>query len=306
MKFTYKGKNIFPDTSVNSCYHTMHSERKADELILRLNDTEQNWDTWAPKKGDDVQVEDGHATTGKMYLDSVTYQSGLVTLRALSMPQNVKDKHSKSWEDVKLSQLFTEVANNHGLTVDKHDVEDHQYKYVQQNNESDFDFLYRRCSQEGLSFLVFDGKLVVYGEKETESKTPTETLTITPAYRYYYTDDSDSCYKKCEVTNGSVTGSFEAPTGDENKVLHRVIPHSITDVSEANRIAQNLLREANKNATRMIVYTDYMARNVAAGGTVTLKTKGAKSWDGTAFVTDVRHDYVYTRSKIWLRKPLEY
>lgn len=306
MKVIYKGTNIFPETSVNSCYHTMHAEKQADELLLRLNDVEQVWDDWSPKKGDEVQVEDGHAKTGKMYLDSVTYQSGLVTLRALSMPQNVHDKRSKSWEDVKLSQLLDEVASNHGLTVDKHDVEDRDYKYVQQNNESDFDFLYRRCSQEGIAFLVYDSKLVVYSEKAVESNTSTETLTITPAYKYFYTDDADNAYKKCEVTNGSVTGQFEAPTGDESKVLHRVIPHNITDVSEANRIAQNLLREANKNATRLIVYTDYMARNVAAGGTVTLKTKGAKSWDGPAFVTDVRHDYVYTRSKIWLRKPLEY
>lgn len=57
--------------------------------------------------------------------------------------------------------------------------------------------------------------------------------------------------------------------------------------------------------TTAVIHTDYMARNIAPGSNVTLNTEGASGWDGKAFVTQVRHDYVKTKSKIWLRKPLE-
>lgn len=305
MKVIYKGTDIYPETSVSSCYYTEHCEKVSNELLIKLNDVDKEWDAWSPKKGDDIKIEDGPFKSGKMFVDDIEYRSGLVCIRALSMPQGVKDRHSKSWENVKFSQLISEVAQRHNLPVKKIDVEERTYKYVSQNNEPDFDFLYRRCKQEGCSFLVYDGNLVVYDESKAESKSPDETLEITEAYKYRYTDNSDQSYKTCEVTNGKVSGKYTASNVGTDKTLSIVLPQNITDEGEAERIAKARLRAKNKDSTRLIIYTDYMARKIMAGGTVTLKTDGAKSWNGPAFVTDIRHDLVYTRSKIWLRKPLE-
>lgn len=305
MKVKYKGKEIYDETSVSKCYYTEYCEKQANELLISFNDIDMEWDAWKPKKGDEISVEDGTAKTGKLYVDSISYRSGLIDIRALSMPSGVKDKHSKSWETVKLNQLIDEIAQRHNLETQKIGVEDRTYHYVSQNNEPDFDFLYDRCQQEGLSFLVHDGKLVVYSESEVEHKPSSNTLTITPAYKYRYTDNSDDAYQSCEVTNGKVTGKFEAPDVKSGKTLRYVLPINITDESEANRFAKFLLRQKNKGMATMIVYTDYMARELMAGGTLNLKTDGAKSWNGLAFITGLRHDFIYTNSKIWLRKPLE-
>lgn len=305
MKIIYEGTDIYPDISVNALYHTMHCEKKSDEILLTLNDTDQLWNSWNPKKGDEIKVEDGAAKTGKMFIQSVEYGPSLITLTAYSMPQDIKDKRSKSWENVRFEQLCSEVARNHNLSTQFVGITDKQYQYVTQNNTSDAAFLYERCKIEGASYLIFDGKLVIYNEKTMEAKSPSETLTITPAYSYEYHDNGDDGYSACTVTNGKYTGTFRAPSGDQKKVLNKVVNYTFRSDEDAQNCAQNFLRNANKNMTTMIVWTEYMARTVAAGSVVEVNTEGVKSWNGNAFVTDVRHDYVHNTSKLWLRKPLE-
>ena len=117
---------------------------------------------------------------------------------------------------------------------------------------------------------------------------------LTPEHLLYALIDAD----------GGLIGTFTAPSGGD-KVLRRILPFRMTDQSEADRFAKGLLRDANKNATVGTLWTGSLLRDYAAGSVVTLATEGVKSWDGTAFISRIRHDYVKTRSKLYLRKPLE-
>lgn len=302
MKVIYEGVDIYPDISVNRCFHTMYCEQHADEVLLRLNDTRQLWQKWNPAKGDKLSIEDGNAKSGELYIESITPESGLITLRALSMPQDIRDRNSKSWEQVKFLQLVEEVAGNHGLTVETYGVEDQTYNFVTQNNEADFAFLSKRCALEGVAFIIYDGRLILYSQSYIEQQASAMNLNITVGYNFEYKDGSDKMFGSCEVKNGSTVGTYSA---GEGKALKTVLPLAISSQEEADRFAKNLLRDANKNMTEAVVYTDYMERNLAPGAVVTLNTEGASGWNGPAFVTRVRHDYVKTKSKIWLRKPLE-
>ena len=304
MKILYEGVDIYPDISVHRCYHDMYAEKQSDELLLKLNDTRELWDSWNPKKGDTIAIEDGAAKTGKMFVESVVPESGIITLRAYSVPQSAKDKRSKSWEKVKFLQLAQEIASRHGLTLETYGITDQTYDYVEQNNLADFAFFQNRCTLEGAAFLVYDGKLVVYDEAYMESQQPVDTITITPANDFEYRDEGANAYGSAEAVNGGLTGTFAAPNGGD-KVLRRILPFCMTDQSEADRFAKGLLRDANKNATVGTLWTGSLLRDYAAGSVVTLATEGVKSWDGTAFISRIRHDYVKTRSKLYLRKPLE-
>jgi len=71
VKILYEGVDIYPDISVHRCYHDMYAEKQSDELLLKLNDTRELWDSWNPKKGDTIAIEDGAAKTGKMFVESV-------------------------------------------------------------------------------------------------------------------------------------------------------------------------------------------------------------------------------------------
>ena len=180
MKIIYEGTDIYPEISVHRCFHDMFADKQSDELLLKLNDTRELWDRWSPKKGDTIAVEDGAAKTGKMFVESVVPESGLITLRAYSAPQSTKDKRSKSL------QLIQEIAGRHGLTVETYGITDQTYDYVEQNNLPDFAFLQARCTLEGAAFLVYDGKLVVYDEAYMEGQQPVDTITITPANDFEY------------------------------------------------------------------------------------------------------------------------
>lgn len=304
MKILYEGVDIYPDISVHRCYHDMYAEKQSDELLLKLNDTRELWDSWNPKKGDTIAIEDGAAKTGKMFVESVVPESGIITLRAYSVPQSAKDTRSKSWEKVKFLQLAQEIAGRHGLTLETYGITDQTYDYVEQNNLADFAFFQNRCTLEGAAFLVYDGKLVVYDEARMESQQPVDTITITPANDFEYRDEGTNAYGSAEAVNGGLIGTFTAPSGGD-KVLRRILPFRMTDQSEADRFAKGLLRDANKNATVGTLWTGSLLRDYAAGSVVTLATEGVKSWDGTAFISWIRHDYVKTRSKLYLRKPLE-
>ena len=304
MKVIYEGVDIYPEISVHRCFHDMYAEKQSDELLLKLNDTRQLWDAWNPKKGDTIAIEDGAAKTGEMFLESVVPESGMITLRAYSMPQSVKDKRSKSWEKVKFLQLSQEIADRHGLTLVTYGITDQTYDYVEQNNLPDFAFFQNRCTLEGAAFLVYDGKLVVYDEAYMEGQAPADTITITPASDFEYRDEGVSAWASSEVVNGKLTGSFAAPAGGD-KLLRKVIPVPMSNQAEADRFAKGILRDANKNATVATLWTGSLMRNYAPGSVVTLLTEGVKSWDGPAFISRIRHDYVKTRSKLYLRKPLE-
>lgn len=303
MKLLYQGKDIYPEVSVNRCYHDMYGEKQSDELLLRLNDNRRLWDTWKPQKGDTIAVEVGSAKTGQMYIDSILPEGSLITLRAFSVPQSAKDKRSKSWEKVRLLQLGKEIADRNGLGFEQYGVTDQLYEYVSQNNLPDFAFLQQRVTLEGVAVLVYDGKLIMYDEAYIEKQTPVKTVVVTPASKFEYRDDRVNAYGSAEVINGSMTGVFMAPNGGA-KVLSKTIPVQMTSQAEANRFARGLLRDANKNSATGTLWTLLMLE-YAAGSIVELQTDGVASWDGPALITRIRHDFTSCMSKIYFRRPLE-
>lgn len=304
MKVFYKGKDIYPDISVSECYLDSYAEKHCDELLLKLNDTKQLWDIWAPEKGNEIAVENGNAKSGKMFVESIVPESGLVTLRAQSIPQSIKDKTVKSWEKVQFTQLASEIADRHGLELALYDVTDQRYEYVEQSQIPDITFLQGRCELEGFAFLVYDKRLIIYSEAAMEAKGAVETLEITAADRFEYRNQDTDAYGECEVINGSIKGSFKA-SGGGDKLLHKVIKAKIGSVAEADRFAKSLLRAANKNTKLATLWAGGLLQNYAAGSIVNISTDSARSWNGPAFVVHIRHDLVKGKSKVEFRKPLE-
>ena len=305
MEIIYQGKDIYPDISVKACEHEMHAESQADSLVLRFNDTSHQWDGWSVEQESTIEVIEGAARTGKMYIYDVKPENGVYTLKAFSIPPTSKNRTSKSWEMVYFRQLCKEIADRHGLDYEEHGVTDRLYLYVVQNNEPDFVFLDKRCKLEGCSFLVFDGKLVVYGEREIEATSPQMLLQLNTDAKFTYSDNTAKSYKAAEIVNGTRTGTYSAATQSGSRVLHKNITTPMYSDGEAARFAQNLLRLENKNQQTGTIDWD-IQRDLAPGSMLQLKTFGVKSWDGYAFVYRIRHDYMAEKSKIFVRKPLKY
>ena len=300
LKVFYNGTDITEDISINSCIHDMFACSTADTLVLKFNDINKVWDSWKPENEDIISIVCGVAKSGAMYIDSVVPENGLMTLRASSIPPTAKTVNNKSWENVRLLQLAKEIADRHGLGFENYGVEDRLYSYVRQDNMPDFEFLQQRCELESLAFLVYDKKLVLYSEEYLEKQTPIKTIKIDPDKNFTYTDNAQKGFRKITIKNGDLTGTATSSNG-LSKAKEIVISTYISGQDEANRFAKGILRQENKNL-RTGVFKDAIMRDFSAGSILNIETPGTKSWNGQAFISHIRQDYVNSISKIFFRK----
>lgn len=304
MTILYNGVDIYPEVSVNHCWHDMYCERRPDELTIRFNDVRRLWDGWQPKADDKIKVEEGTASTGEMFVVSCKPENGFYTLRASALPRSAAERKCKSWDNVTLMQLLGEVAGNHGLTLETYGVTDRTYDYVEQRNVSDFELIQRRCMLEGAAIICYDGKMIVYDERTFEDAAPSGALDVATMDNFSYTDDSDEIFTRSELCNGRYTGKYSADVDASDRLLRQTIPIYAASQGEMDRWAKGILRDANKNAVRGVYYGASLLDGYAAGSTIDLTTTGASSWDGAFFITAVRNDYVFLTSKLSMRKPL--
>lgn len=300
LKVFYNGVDITDDISINSCIHDMFACSQADTLTLKFNDINKVWDNWKAQNEDIISIVCGVAKSGAMYIDSVIPENGLMTLRASSIPPTAKTVNNKSWENVKLLQLAKEIADRHGLGFESYGVENQLYSYVRQDNMPDFEFLQQRCELESLAFLVYDKKLVLYSEEYLEKQKPVKTITVDSDKDFTYTDNAQKGYGKITVKNGDLTGAFKS-SNKLSRAKEIVIQTYISGQEEANRFAQGILRQANKNLATGI-FKDAIMREFSAGSIMGIKTTGANSWNGNAFISHIRQDYVKSTSKVFFRR----
>ena len=130
-------------------------------------------------------------------------------------------------------------------------------------------------------------------------------MRLTRKYRYLTFEDR----KKIEAWHllGDRPVDIAARLSVHHTTIYKELQRGATGTLDANQregydaeLAERRLRESFKRRGKRAPAAQY-----AAGSVVTLATEGVKSWDGTAFISRIRHDYVKTRSKLYLRKPLE-
>ena len=200
-------------------------------------------------------------------------------------------------------QLANEFAGNHGLTFESYGCTDQIYQYLKQENETDFKFFSRLCTLEGCQMLIYDGRLIVYGEQYLESQPATGELQVGENGNFVYRDNRGDCYGSCEISSGATFGKFAAPNSISGAVLR---PDNIRSTSngEAARFAKGLLRNANKYG-RKGQFSKSLLREYAAASILNLTTPKACAWDGRVFVYKARHDYVGNKTTLYFRDILE-
>ncbi len=296
MKFIYEGVDITSSIDIRDCVHDMHAAGQADTLRITIDDEKKKWDKWGAKEGDSVRLVSDSVDTGTMYVSRMRFKDGALELTASSVPAAMFDKKSKTWNEVTFLRMARDIAQNHGLKMASHFVQDKKYKIVQQG-ESDAAFLNKRCALEGCAFLVFDGTMVVYDEKGMEGRGSGKTLTLSD--QEIFETSSKGKYGACEFWNGKHHGHYKE---GEGRVFVPEFPFETESDAQANRFAKNLLRMKNKNARTGNKQMIGIDKNYVPAGLVTIQSGQAGSWDGLAFIYRVRNDYVHEKSKVFFRK----
>lgn len=247
---------------------------------------------------------------GEFELDSVVISGppNVVTVKATSLSYNRpirQTKRSQAWECYLLSGIASEMASKNGMQCSFLSSTDPYYDYVEQDKQSDIDFLSERCHEAGLSLKCTNNTLTIFSQKDEEAKDPVMTVTYGKSpYSRYKLDVSASGanYNACRVSYVNEDGvliegmayasDYSDPTQDTetgeitdtNQVLE--ISHRVTSAGEAQSLASYYLRLHNKYGRT--VSFDFPGDPILVAG-VNIELKDFGGFDGKYSVTSAKH-----------------
>jgi uncharacterized protein len=274
----------------------------ADDLSIRLEDSQGLWSSsWMPKKGAMLKSsmiykyfsKKLEMKMGQFEVDEIELYSdpSSVVVKGLSVPtsSSFREERTKAWEKTTLKNIATEIAKRHKLKLLFDVAENPDYDRIDQASESDSAFLMRICKDAGLCLKVSNKQLIIFDERKYESYPSKGNIekghpsiikysgrtSVSGAYRgcrVYYMDPIKR--KKIDYT---FTPKNAPKTG---RIL--VVNEQVSSLKEAQKLAKNRLREANKDADIFsITFTGFYP--YYAGASWDLKKFG--EFDGKYIIT---------------------
>lgn len=313
--FYINGENVYGKLApfLKSIKYSDSLENEADTVEITLADATHNLLTeWKPARGTEVFVElvktswnsrvwteelpEEILPLGVFETDEIvdSYPPSQCVIKLNSIPNRAKVRNvnkDKSWEQVNLSKIARDIANDAKLKLFYDTPDDPEIKRVEQSGESDLSLLKRICSNYGLNLKVSDGKLIIFDAEKYESKSPIfvldwnvpiikhfeGTATINQIYK-----DAHISFKSNNVadflwglfggldlfqgTSGvDLSKNFAGVSGGAaDNVLN--LNQKVNSEAEAKKIAKKKLREKNKE--EMTVTLDLMGSFSFCAGNV--------------------------------------
>ena len=225
-----------------------------------------------------------------------------VTIKAGSIPYTSTirtQKKTKAWEKIKLSGIANEIAAANGLKC---------------LFESDFDPLYSRREQVGISLKVTAKMIVLFDAAAYEQKDTVRTIKRGDGDYSKYTFGTsfhDTAYSSCRVKYTDPTSkttyeaTYKAPDAEKDgsgQVLE--VNEKVSSNAEALTLAKKRLREKNSQEFKASFNLAGDARLVAG---VTVKVEGFGAFDGKYIIETASHTISSSgyKTNITLRRVLE-
>lgn len=207
------------------------------------------------------------------------------------------------------------MAGNTGLRCVYESAQNPFYGRVEQEKQSDIQFLSDLCHDAGISLKCTDGAIVLFDQAEYEAKPPVLTIRRGPGaiYKTYdlETSSAETQYAKCRVsytdpaTGKLVEGTATADGDDGESGQCLEITAKVKTTEEAEALAKKWLRMKNK-FTRTISFT--MPGNTALVSGVNVKVENFGGWSGKYMVKKAIHTVGGSggyETKITLRRIVE-
>lgn len=279
----YNGVDITKDVDIIACTLTDSNGGKQDYCSITFANGGKIWNEWQPQNNDVVITNNRYCSSGEMYINDIQSQGGTFTLILLPTKTSAKQKKTKIWRKVKLSEVISDVSKNTGLKVQTIGFTDYFYNALVQTDETDINFLNRICNLEGYKVKVYDGTIVVFDEKILMNEAPSDVVKLTDVNSYSF-DNGDATLKSVtvkyyDVANGNIisyTATNENINGGSVTSVIRV-----DTPAQAERYANNILFDNNKMAVCGSLSMKY-ADVFATGSVITLED--FKGYNGKYYV----------------------
>ena len=307
----YEGVNISQDIApylLNFTY-TDNASDKADDISLTLEDRERLWcSDWFPSKGDKIRAsiiihnwEDANRTEslpcGTFEVDQIECSGppNQVTIKAVSTlvskPMR-QEKHTKAWENVKLSTIAGDMAGKNGLRLFWDSSEDPFFERRDQVETSDLEFFSALARDYGIAVKVTDTQLVCYLEEEYEGHAPVGELSFgdKKLISWNFSSKTAGTYKAARL-------QYHDPVKNETHVVTEngdaegtgrtlEINQKADTLADAKKIAKEKLRKANK---KEITGNITLMGDLRFVGGSNLKISGFGAFDGSYVIEKATH-----------------
>jgi phage protein D len=163
---------------------------KADDLSFTLEDRDRRFitDSFPAKGGAKLEVwiltdhwafpfNGSRIDCGLFEVDQVSFKwaPGTVDVKACSIPytSTIKGENKfKAWENKSLDQIASDITTQNEMTV-LWDTEEHvRFKRIDQNDQTDLEFLMKQCKEAGLTVKVKRNQIKIFSETEYEKRPP--------------------------------------------------------------------------------------------------------------------------------------
>lgn len=215
-KITWRGKAVSLDVAdyLLGLNFTSHLHAKSDEINITFEDRYDWWKAgWYPKKGDEVDVQIGLSDNGsEEWFRTKTFEiddfnfSGppdTITVSGLSayITEAQRQKKTKGWENVNLSQVISELAAQNGLQPNIVINPDIKFARLDQKNKSDLEFIKDLADKYGYNTKIDAARLIFTKPDSLEASAPVLNIERGSAdlKRFDLTDKTHQIYKACEV-----------------------------------------------------------------------------------------------------------
>lgn len=271
----YNNKDITEDVSRDliSFSWTDKSSKEADDLTIKLHNVHGLWcGDWQAAKGAKLTAEIVHTNwngedgenrlpCGTFEIDETTVSGppSEVAIKGISVPITSKARgqaKTRAWDNVRLSQIASDVAGNAGLDLIFELAKDPLYQREDQLEEADLSFLQGLATEAGASLKVSHDKLILFDEKEYEKKPSVLTLDVSDLTRWSLQNKSSSVYRSCKVkyhdpeTDEDIEHEEDADlanlSGEDQNGRTLSLNQRCKNLAEAEELAKNTLHDANK------------------------------------------------------------
>lgn len=307
----YEGVNISRDIApylLNFTY-TDNAKDKADDISFSLEDRERLWvNDWFPTKGDKIKasivVHDWEAVNKTQSLPCGTFEvdqidcSGppnQVTIKAISTlvskPMR-QEKHTKAWENVKLSTIAGDIAGKNGLSLFWDCKDDPSFERRDQGETSDLEFFSGLAHDYGIAVKVTDTQLVCYGEEEYEKHAPVGEFSFgdKKLISWSFSSKAAGTYKaaKLQYHDPVKDETFDVEENDDAEGTGRTleINQKADTIADAKKIAKEKLRKANK---KEITGNLTLMGDLRFVGGSNVKISGFGAFDGEYVIEKATH-----------------
>lgn len=274
----YNNKKITNDIApfITDVSFTDNLSGAADDISISLGDRDKKWiGSWMPREGASLDVTliySGWDTSkyikkklGYFEIDEIEASGPptSISIKAVSIPESSSlrgQKKSRSWEKVNLKKVAQDIAATSKISLIFLVNENPEYDRLDQEHEQDLIFLMRICKDAGLTLKVTNKSIIILDEKSLESNQSVGTIKRTNirlidwSARTKLNGTFNSCLVRYTIPNSKKTIEYTfTPKKIPQNGRILFVNEEVKNTADAEKLAKNKLREANKDGTTMTI-----------------------------------------------------